>query len=149
LERKKILRGLRGNTALDSSALLEYLMGTKAGETVKEYFETLKPEETANCSMMAVSEIFYILCRLGGHTFAENKINDILKSQVLEIHGTTYLAIETGKIKCERAVSLADCSCIATAKLAEAKAVFARKEEELAKEMERKPFDTEIVFLEE
>ena len=44
---------------------------------------------------------------------------------------------------------MADCSCIATAKLANAKAVFARREEELAKEMKRKPFDMEIIFLEE
>lgn len=142
------MRGLRGNTALDSSVLIEYLMGTEVGEAVKEYFETLKPEETANCSLLAISEIFYILCRLRGVRFAESKIHDMLKSKVLEIYNTTEVAIETGKIKCERAISLADCSCIATGKLANAKAVFARKEEELIKEMERKSFDVEIVFLE-
>jgi hypothetical protein len=37
--------------------------------------------------------------------------------------------METDKIKREKAISLADCSCIATAKLADAKAVFARKKE--------------------
>jgi len=140
---------LTGNTAFDSSTLIEYLMGTKAGETIREYFETLEPEETSNCSLLAISEIFYVLCRLRGATFAENKMNDMLRSQVLRIYNTTELAIETGKIKCERAISLADCSCIATAKLADAKAVFARKEEELTTEMERKPFDVEIIFLEE
>ena len=124
-------------------------MGTKAGETIREYFETLEPGETSNCSILAISEIFYVLCRLRGATFAENKMNDMLRSQVLRIYNTTELAIETGKIKCERAISLADCSCIATAKLADAKAVFARKEEELTTEMERKPFDVEIIFLEE
>jgi len=143
------LKGLRGNTAFDSSALLEYLMGTKAGELVKEYFETLRPEENANCSIIMVSEIFYILCRLRGAAFAENKIKDMLESRVLEVWNLPELAIETGIIKCERAISLADCSCIATGKLANAKVVFARKEEELAREMERKPFDVEIVFLEE
>ena len=140
---------MTGNTAFDSSTLIEYLMGTKAGETIREYFETLEPEETSNCSLLAISEIFYVLCRLRGATFAENKMNDMLRSQVLRIYNTTELAIETGKIKCERAISLADCSCIATAKLADAKAVFARKEEELTTEMERKPFDVEIIFLEE
>jgi len=143
------LKRLTGNTAFDSSTLIEYLMGTKAGETIREYFETLEPEETSNCSLLAISEIFYVLCRLRGATFAENKMNDMLRSQVLRIYNTTELAIETGKIKCERAISLADCSCIATAKLADAKAVFARKEEELTTEMERKPFDVEIIFLEE
>jgi len=138
---------LRGNTSLDTSALIEYLTGTKAGETIKKYFQTLKPEETTNCSILTISEIFYILCRLEDSTFAENKVNDMLKSQILQVHNTTELAIQTGKIKCKRAISLADCSCIATAKLANAKAVFARKEKELVREMERKPCDVEITFL--
>lgn len=142
------MRGLRGNIALDSSVLIEYLMGTKIGETIKEYFETLRPEETANCSIFTISEIFYILCRLRGAAFAADKISDMLKSRMLEVYNTTEFAMRTGKIKCERAISLADCSCIATAELAKAKAVFARKEEELVKEMERKPFDVEIIFLE-
>ena len=143
------MKGLKGNIAFDSSALLEYLMGTKAGEIVKEYFETLRPEETANCSIITVSEIFYILCRLRGAAFAENKIKDMLESRVLEVWNSPELAVETGRVKCERAISLADCSCIATGKLANAKVVFARKEEDLARETERKPFDIEIVFLEE
>jgi len=142
------LKSLRGNTSLDTSALIEYLTGTKEGETIKEYFKTLKPEETANCSILTVSEILYILCRLKGATFAQDKISDMLKSQAIKVYNTTDLAIQTGKIKCERAISLADCSCIATAKLANAKAVFARKEKELAREMKRKPFDIKIIFLE-
>ncbi|MEM2129202.1 MAG: hypothetical protein QXZ70_01250, partial [Candidatus Bathyarchaeia archaeon] len=112
-------------------------------------FETLEPEETANCSIFTISEIFYILCRLRGATFAADKISDMLKSRILEVYNTTEFAIRTGKIKCERAISLADCSCIAAAELANAKAVFAKKEEELVKEMKRKPFDAEIIFLEE
>jgi len=141
------LKTLRGNTALDTSALIEFLTGTKVGEIIKTYFKTIKPEETANCSILTISEIFYILCRLEGPTFAEDKVNDILKSQILQVYNTTDLAIQTGKIKCKRAISLADCSCIATAKLANAKAVFARKEEELVREMKTKPFDVSITFL--
>ena len=142
------MRSLRGNTALDSSILIEYLMGTKAGETLKKYFETLKPEETANCSILTICEIFYVLCRLRGAKFADEKINDMLKSQVLRVYKSTELAIQTGKIKCERTISLADASCIATAKLAKAKAVFAREEKEIVREMKRKPFEVEIVLLE-
>ncbi len=73
----------------------------------------------------------------------------MLRSQVLKICSTTELAKEIGRIKCERAISSADCGCIATAKLNKAKAVFARKEEELPREIERRPFDVEIVFLKE
>lgn len=143
------MKSLRGSTALDTSALIEFFTGTKAGGTLKQYLQTLKAEETANCSLHTISEIFYVLCRLQGPRFAEEKVEDMLKSRILTVYNTTDLAIETGKVKCERAISLADCSCIATAKLANAKAVFARKEEELLKEMERRTFDVEIIFLQE
>jgi len=143
------LKSLRGNTSLDTSVLLEYLTGTNEGEILKQYFKTLKPEETVSCSIFTLSEIFYILCRLKGVRFAQEKINDMLKSQIIQIYNTADLAIQTGKIKCERAISIVDCSCIATAKLAKAKAVFARKEKELKREMERKPFEVEITFLKE
>lgn len=143
------MKGLRGNTALDTSALLEYLIGTQPGEIIKQYFKTLKPEETAHCSIYTISEIFYILCRLQGPKFAEEKLNAMLQSKTLQVHNSTDHAIQTGKIKCRRAISLADCSCIATAQLANAKAVFATKEKELIKEMKKKPFPTEIIFLQE
>jgi len=141
------LRGLRGNLALDSSVLIEYLMGTKTGEILREYFETLKPEEKVGCSLLTISEVFYVLCRLRGARFAEEKINDMLASRVLDIYGSTEVAIRAGKIKCERNISLADCSCIAVAEMTNAKAVFAEREKELVKEMERKPFNVEIIFL--
>jgi len=72
-----------------------------------------------------------------------------ISARVLEVCNSSELAVETGRIKCERAISIAGCSCIATGKLANTKVVFAIKEEELTREMERKPFDVEIVFLEE
>jgi predicted nucleic acid-binding protein len=143
------LRGLRGNIALDSSVLIEYLMGTKTGEILKGYSETLKPEEKVSCSLLTISEVFYVLYRLNGAKFAEEKINDMLASHVLDVHDLAEIAIRTGKIKCERSISLADCSCVAVAEMTNAKAVFAKKEKELAKEMKKKPFDVEIIFLQD
>jgi predicted nucleic acid-binding protein len=143
------LKGLRGNIALDSSVLIEYLTGTKTGEILKQYFETLKPEEKVSCSLLTISEVFYVLCRLRGAKFAEEKINDMLTSRVLDICDSAEIAVRTGKIKCERSISLADCSCIAVAEMANAKAVFAKKEKELVKEIEKKPFNREIIFLQD
>ena len=59
------------------------------------------------------------------------------------------MALEAGRLKCEKAISLADSSCIATAKTTRSRAVFAQEERELADEMEKKPFDVEIRFLTE
>jgi len=143
------LRGLRGNIALDSSGLIEYLMGTRTGEVLKRYFETLRPEEKVSCSLITISEVFYVLCRLRGAKFAEEKINDILASHVLDVCDSAEIAVRTGKIKCVRNISLANCSCVAVAEMTKAKAVFAKREKELVKEMEKEPFSVEIIFLQD
>lgn len=143
------MRGLRGNIALDSSVLIEYLMGTKIGKILRGYLETLRPEEKVSCSLITISEVFYVLCRLRGAKFAEEKINDILASHVLDIYDSAEVAVRTGKIKCERGISLADCSCVAVAEMTKAKAVFAKREKELVKEVEKKPFNVEIIFLQD
>jgi predicted nucleic acid-binding protein len=124
-------------------------MGTKTGEVLKGYFETLRPEEKVSCSLITISEVFYILCRLRGAKFAEEKINDMLASRVLDICDSIEIAVRTGKIKCERNISLADCSCLAVAEMTKAKAVFAKREKELVKEIEKKPFNVEIIFLQD
>jgi len=141
------LRRLRGSVALDSSVLIEYLMGTKTGEVLKGYLETLKPEEKVSCSLLTISEVFYVLCRLKGAKFAEEKISDMLASRVLDLHDSMEVSVRAGKIKCERGISLAGCSCIAVAEITNAKAVFAEREKELVKEMEKRPFNVEIIFL--
>lgn len=139
--------GLRGNLTLDTSTVIEYLMGTDLGRIIKEYFETLKAEERVYCSLYTISEIFYVLCRVKGLEYAVEKINVILNSRVVEINNTVEMAIEAGRLKCERAISVGDCSCIATAKITRSRAVFAQREKELVNEMNKKPFDVEILFL--
>lgn len=140
---------LRGSITLDTSALIEYLTGTELGRVVKEYFETLKPEEKVYCPLYAVSEIFYVLCRLKGPEYAADNVGEILSSRVIEINNTEEMAFETGRLKCERAISIGDCSCIATARITGSRAVFAQSEKEILKEMKRNPFPAEILFLSE
>jgi len=143
------LNTLRGNTTLDTSAIIEYLMGTELGRIIKEYLETLKPEEKIHCSLYTISEVFYVVCRLKGLEYAVEKMNMMLNSQVIEVNNTAEMALETGRLKCERAISIGACSCIATAKITRSPAVFAQKEKELVNEMKKKPFDVEILFLAE
>lgn len=134
---------------LDTSAIIEYLMGTELGSIIKEYFETLKAEEKVHCSLYSISEIFYVLCRLKGLKYAVEKINAMLSSQVIEINNTEEMALEAGKLKCERAISIGDCSCIATAQITKSRSVFSQGEKELVNEMKRKTFAVEILFLAE
>ncbi|MCD6529216.1 PIN domain-containing protein [Candidatus Bathyarchaeota archaeon] len=143
------MKTLRGDITLDASALIEYLMGTELGRILKEYFETLKAGEKVYCSLYTISEIFYVICRLKGLKFAVEKMNAMLNSRMIEVNNTERMALEAGRLKCERAISLGDCSCIATAKITRSKAVFARREKELKKEMKKRPFNVEIIFLTE
>jgi len=124
-------------------------MGTAIGKVLREYFRTLVPEETVSSSLFALAETFYVLCRLNGPEFAREKIHDILASRVVGVSNSTELALQTGELKCERTISLSDCSCLATARLDKAKAVFAFREKELLREMRKKAFDVDIVFLED
>jgi len=140
---------LRGSITLDTSVLIEYLTATELGRIVKEYFETLKPEEKVYCSLYAISEIFYVLCRLRGPEYAADKVGEILSSRVVEIDNTEEMAFETGRLKCERAISIGDCSSIATARITGSRAVFAQSEKEIMKEMRKSPFPVEILFLSE
>jgi predicted nucleic acid-binding protein len=127
--------------------LIEYLAGSELGLVVKKYFENLKPDERVYCSLYAVSETFYVLCRMKGLEHARDDMDRIYRSRVIEIGSTAEMALEAGRIKCERAISVADCSCIATAKLTNSQAVFAQREKELKEEIGRKVFDTNLVFL--
>jgi len=141
------LNALRGSVTLDTSAIIEYLMGTELGRIIKDFFETLKSEEKVHCSLYSISEMFYVLCRLKGVEQAVEKINAFLSSQVVEVNNTEEMALEAGKLKCERALSIGDCSCIATAKITGSRAVFAQREKELTNEMKRKPLDVGLLFL--
>ncbi|MBS7629124.1 hypothetical protein KEJ23_04015, partial [Candidatus Bathyarchaeota archaeon] len=74
------------------------------------------------------------------------KINEMLSSNVISVHGSVELAVKTGELKCERTISLADCSSIAVATLTNSRAVFVG-EDELKKEIGRRPFEAEIIFV--
>ncbi|MBI2184237.1 MAG: PIN domain-containing protein [Thaumarchaeota archaeon] len=140
------MKPLEKSLTFDSSVLIEYLIGSDIGKAVKQYFNDANPDEKAHCSLYVLSEIFYIMCRLKGREFAYDKISLLLSSNMISVHASTELALRTGELKCERAISLADCSSIATAAITGTKVVFAG-EEELKREMARKPFETEILLL--
>jgi hypothetical protein len=77
------------------------------------------------------------------------KISQMIGSNMIQTVGSTELAIKTGRMKCERAISLADCSCLATAKEMNAYPVFATREIQLGREMKRKPFEVDPIFLQD
>ena len=135
------------NYSLDSGVLIEMLLGTSVGRTFSGSLLSDSPI-TAYTSYFNLSEAEYILCRMLGRTQARSKVDNLVRSNYINLTDVAKLYANAAEIKCERALALGDCYTIANAKATSSIALFAFQEEELKREMEKKPFDVEIRFIE-
>ena len=138
---------LSGQYALDTSALIELMFSTTPGLKLKEAMKDTSVE--ASTTEIHIAELRYILCRRLGPVNSNECVDKLLASGYVAVEETSSLILEASKIKCERAISLADCFCLALAKKLFCRALFARREIDLAKEMKKKPFEIETRFLED
>ncbi len=142
------MKSLRGSLAVDTSVWIEYFLGTKIGEKFKDYLSHPEPK-VVYVSLLTLSETFYVLCRAGGEKLAKECLQTLKETKNLIIDSSLNLAEKAGSLKCERAISLADCYSISLAEKHECQALFAKKEKELETENKRKSFKAKLVFLEE
>jgi hypothetical protein len=96
-----------------------------------------------------VAELFYILCRRKGEMFAKEAVDALLGKRYVYVVSSTELDVEAGRYKCERSVSLADCYVFGVARLLDATAVFAKREEDVTNEVWERDFGAELLFLED
>jgi predicted nucleic acid-binding protein len=133
---------------VDSGVVLAYYLGEQVGEIARE--EILEStSKTVYHSRLCVSELFYVLCQRRGRRIAADYTRAFLDSGNSVPCDSDEIDMTAGACKCERAISLADCYVIATAMCNHASVVFARHERDLDSEIKRKPFDAEVVFLED
>jgi predicted nucleic acid-binding protein len=137
---------LKGKLAIDASALIELIYCEAMGQKLKKALEDDLVE--AWTTELALTELRYILCRKLGWEESNKRVSKLLTSGYFKIEDTMKLMNETAKLKCCRSVSLPDCFTIALAQEISGIALFARKEQDLAIEMKRKPFDVNVSFLE-
>ena len=140
-------RELKGAYATDTGTLIELVYGTPLGERLRdaildETIETVTHE-------LAIAELRYILCRGIGNEKAKTRVEKLLASGYIVVEDISELIETAADYKCERAISLPDCFTISLGKERSMPVLFAGREKELTEEMERKPFDLEILFLEE
>jgi len=138
---------LKGKLAIDTSALIELVYCDAPGQKLKEALKSDLVEAWA--TELAIAELRYILCRKLGWRESSEKVNKLLASGYIKVEDTLKLINEASKIKCRRAISLPDCFTLALAHEITGNALFARKEQDLTAEMQRKPFDVRILFLED
>jgi predicted nucleic acid-binding protein len=131
--------------ALDGGVLVALAVGEDLATAIKD--KIMKDELRAVSHELALTEMMYILCRSLGWEIAAAKKDYLLDSGLIAIDRTAELMNDAAKIKCERALALPDCFTLATAKRHKCKAVFVRMEDELRKEISRKPLDIEVSYL--
>jgi predicted nucleic acid-binding protein len=126
--------------------LIELLSSTDLSKPVRDAIEqdVVNPYTT----FQALTEAEYILCREIGWEKARGKVEGLTESRAIEIVEASELVHETARIKCTRAIALTDCYTIALAEKLNGTAVFVRLEDDLSREMKRKPFSTKLAFLE-
>lgn len=133
---------------LDSSVLIAYFLGEPAGQVAnEEIFATTRKD--LHCSHLALAETFYILCRSRGRAFAAESMGTLERTGYLKPYASTDLDYAAAAYKCERNLPLADCYVLALARKAEGTATFARKESDLATEERKRPFDVNLLFLQD
>ncbi len=134
-----------GRLALDSSVLVEILNGTELGSRLTE--RVIARRIVAHSSFVNVAEAEYIVCRKLGHSAGRRKIEDLLGSEYVALSDAPSLHAIASRLKCERAISLPDCYTFAVAEATSSRPVFAFRERDLLKEIDRRPFDVEPLFL--
>jgi predicted nucleic acid-binding protein len=143
--RKDIWKDLENSKKADRITLL----GEDLGDVVRSTGILPSKGKTLYCSRSTIAESFYILCGKDGKEYAEQSIQTLLASKYLSLLDSDELDMMAGGYKCSRSLSLADCYVLAVAKLKGIPAVFARREEDLEKELHKKPFDVRLAFLED
>ena len=131
--------------SLDGGVLIALALNEPNAHWLRD--SMLKGEVEAYTHELALMELTYILCRRLGWHIAQVKLNSLLRSRVIKVINFTEILEEAAKLKCERALSMADCCTIALAKLYNCTALFVRKEKELEEEMLRRPLDVKLEFL--
>lgn len=138
-------KGLSGRLALDTSALIELIFASAGGLRLKEALKGGLVE--GYTTEISITELRYILCRRLGLAESNERTDKLLASGYISIEDTLPIIKDTSRYKCERAISLADCFCLALTHKTACCALFAKREKDLITEMQKKPFDVEILFL--
>jgi hypothetical protein len=124
------------------------LLGTDAGQEISDSLLSDSPIAAYTC-YFNLSEVEYILCRKLGRELARSKVDGFVRSNYVILTDMERLYPTAAEIKSERAIALGDCYTLANAKVTGSTALFAFREDDLDKELKKKPFDMRIQFISE
>jgi hypothetical protein len=132
--------------ACDAGVLIELV---QEGMNLPLFQEINEGRVNPKVTILALTELQYILCRKIGTQKSEEKVSALIDSNYFEISFLNDLRSISSTLKCQRAISLPDCFTIALAITRSIPALFATREKELDREIKKKPFQVQILFLDE
>lgn len=138
---------LKGVYAADTSTLIELVYGSLPGEALRDAL--LEEDVEVVTHELAIAEFRYVLCRKIGKKRGKARVEKLLASGYIMVEDVSGLIESAADYKCMRAISLPDCFTLSLGREKSLPVLFAGREGELVKEMDRKPFKIEILFLED
>lgn len=138
---------LKGDMVFDTGIFIEFLAGSKTGALTRELLKSGSVK--ALTTELNIAELKYILCRKIGWPKSSETVEKLVKSGHFRIFPISELIEYASKIKCQRALSLADCFTIALGEKLNVNVAFAKHERELDEETRKKPFKVKLIFLED
>ncbi len=138
---------LHGDIVFDTGPSMEMLMGSPSGSFVRSKLAdgTIR----AILGEMNIGELRYLICRNSGWKKSVQIVEDLLATGYFTVVPVADYLMAASELKCERTLSLVDCITLSIGAAFKAPTLFADFEEELVKEMKKKPFKQEIIFLNE
>jgi predicted nucleic acid-binding protein len=136
-----------GEYAADSSVLIELAFGTPRVSGLRD--SVVEEKVVLVTHELAVVELRYILCRRLGQERAWAQVEKLLGSGHIVVEDASGLMGPASLLKCERHIALPDCFTLALANKLGISALFASREVEILREMDKSPFKVEVEFLEE
>ncbi len=136
----------RSTVVIDASCLVYFQ--DKEPEAI-QFKQLINESWDAWCTEIAILETLYILCREYGREESLKRVNALRESHTIQIKPIVGYCDLAASIKCERSIALPDCLTIALAESLKARAIFAHREKELDLTIQQRPFNIEILFLDE
>ena len=102
---------------------------------------------SSHASWVNIMETEYIVCRKVGHDEARRSVMALLESGYLTIDDNLLVHQTAASIKCQRSISVVDCYTFAVAEVTSSVPLFASEEAEIVREMKKRPFVLQPLFL--
>jgi predicted nucleic acid-binding protein len=136
------------STVLDTSVLVELAVDSTPSRALRDDILSgnLRIPLTGELNVM---ELAYVLCRRAGPEASKRSVGLLRRASQVRILSSSPFLDAAASLKCTRSISMTDCVTIAMGEALSAPVLFARHERELDLELDKKPFTTSVLYLED